>query len=133
MKAEIGTIPQLIAFRGHLRGALAKSSFSKLEREEILLALTELGTNLIRHGCGGSISVSMPTEDSPVIRITARNNILSACSRRQAPAECATGRSGGLGLGLGTLVRMMDRVEFDPGEGNLSVICEKAAGRRRAN
>jgi len=100
--------------------------FAETEREQIAIAASELATNLVRHASGGSIVVSTVTDGQ-----RAGLEILSEDSGPgiAAPEHALTdgySTSGGLGLGLGAVHRLMDELTFSssPG-GGARIVCRR--------
>jgi len=124
VRAFVGDIPQVIAFRKDVRDALKSSPFSHFQREEVLLALTEMGTNLVFHARGGTLEVTLPAPGMPLLRIGCWNS-----PRREGPSREGAGGTtrpaGGLGIGLSSLERLMDRVVVEALDGSFGVTCEK--------
>ena len=100
--------------------------FSSPVCEEIALAVTELATNLLRHASRGTITVGAE-------EVGGRRGILIQSNDRGpgiADIERAMtdgySTAGGLGMGLGTVNRLMDEVEIHPEEyGGLHVECHR--------
>jgi anti-sigma regulatory factor (Ser/Thr protein kinase)/serine/threonine protein phosphatase PrpC len=107
-------------------GLARELAFTERVREEIALVVTELATNLLRHAKHGVITVSA-TESGP------RRGILIQ-SDDEGPGIADIERAmtdgystaGGLGMGLGSVNRLMDDVEIGPRErGGLHVACHR--------
>ena len=126
MKAHIEDLGQVLAFRRDVREALCASPFSPAQREEILLALTELGTNLFCHGGRGVLDVALPTPDRPLLRIQSKNLSAPAFTLTN-PEGPPFGTGRGLGIGLSSVARLMDRMDVDETGGAFLVTCEKDA------
>lgn len=116
MRAVIQTGGDLLAFRCEVRRGLSEDRAEGRSLEELLLALTEMGTNLLRHGGGGTLEVVLEKE-SGLVRLEARNSPLGTL----APEP---GRRG-LRIGLESLGRLMDRVWFTGEDAGFGIACEK--------
>jgi|GEM_PF-5497562 len=121
---RIEDMTQVIAFRKDIRDTLSRYAFSAHEREEILLAFTELGTNLYIHAPHGLIEIAFPTEEAPSVRIRS-SNVLSEGAIGPGTDGGHPGSSRGLGIGLSSLHRLMDRAEVKVADGAFVVTCEK--------
>lgn len=118
MRARIQTHGDLLAFRRDVRQAHQGTALEGEALECVLLALTELGTNLLRHSeGGGTLECAIDPEDG-VLRLQARNETRRGEDR-------APGLPGGLGIGLDSLHRLMDRVSIHPHADGLDVVSEK--------
>jgi anti-sigma regulatory factor (Ser/Thr protein kinase) len=99
--------------------------FSELESEEIALAVSELATNQIKHAVGGSIVIEPLTGDRMGIRVDA---VDAGPGIADVEAALSDGYStaGSLGLGLGSVNRLMDVMEIhsQPGQGT-RVTCQR--------
>jgi anti-sigma regulatory factor (Ser/Thr protein kinase) len=126
VKAHIEDLGHVIAFRKDVRDALSGAPFSPVQREEILLALTELGTNLFHHGRRGVLEVALPTPDRPLLRIQSRN-LPHPSPVKPYRDDPPSGTSRGLGIGLSSVARLMDRMDVDEAGGAFLVTCEKDA------
>ena len=106
-----------------LAGALG---FDSQPCEEIALAVTELGTNLLRHASGGTITViSVETDARRGIRIESQDAGPGISDIERALTD-GYSTIGGLGMGLGTVNRLMDELDLYPGErGGLHVTCQR--------
>ena len=107
--------------------ALARAVASHLARylgmtlranNELTLAVSEMATNIWRHGVRGKIDLSATDED---IEVVAEDEGPGLADLGMALKDGYSQggwlapdrpRSGGLGCGLGTIQRMMDHVEF---------------------
>src|SRR5579859_657001 len=91
--------------------------FTALESDEIGLVATELATNLIRHASGGTIELNgLGSEARTGIEIQSTDNGPGISNVEDAIAD-GFSSDGGLGLGLGTVNRLMDELEFHSGAG----------------
>lgn len=120
LKATIESMGDLIAFRNDVRRVLQRLRMDETASEQILLALTELGTNLIRHAGGGQMAIWSDRTGGSV-RIEARNS--------QSPPSLHQ-RTAGLGIGMGSVGWLMDRVWLEEEDGVLRVLCERGPGAR---
>ena len=80
--------------------------FTDHERAELRLAVRELATNLIRHGGGGTITI---TACEPRVTIEASDEGPGMPDVNEAVAD-GYSTAGSLGYGLGTVNRIMDEV-----------------------
>jgi anti-sigma regulatory factor (Ser/Thr protein kinase)/serine/threonine protein phosphatase PrpC len=90
---------------------LAKSlGFDTRDCEEIVLAVTELASNLTKHTTGGIITLQ-PTEDRPGLQVESEDHGPGIPDVEQALAD-GYSTVGTLGTGLGTVNRLMHELEF---------------------
>jgi anti-sigma regulatory factor (Ser/Thr protein kinase) len=94
--------------------------------DEIALAVTELATNLIRHASGGTITVAaVRGKEHDGIEIRAVDNGPGITNVEQAITD-GYSTAGGLGLGLGTVNRLMDELEIcSRSQGGLEIMCRR--------
>ena len=96
-------------------------------REEVVLAVSELGSNLVKHACGGGklIFTRLGESDRLGIQIDSEDSGPGIASIDEALADGFSSK-GSLGSGLGTVNRLMDELEIDsrPGKGT-HVRCRK--------
>lgn len=104
--AEIKQVSNLARSFAHTLG------FGPTECEEIALAVTELAANLVRHASGGTIALSQ-VEDAEHrgMQIESEDNGPGIPDVEQAVTD-GYSTAGGLGIGLGTINRLMDDLEF---------------------
>jgi anti-sigma regulatory factor (Ser/Thr protein kinase)/serine/threonine protein phosphatase PrpC len=94
----------------------AALGFDNSRCEEISLAVTELGTNLLRHASGGTITVtSVETDSRRGIRVESQDAGPGIADIERALTD-GYSTAGGLGMGLGTVNRLMDELDFYPGK-----------------
>ncbi len=120
MKADIQRMSDLLAFRNDVRKAITDlSALPPSEQEEVLLILTELGTNLIRHAGEGTLEVFLPDHS--------RRNLGIRAASKKAPPAAGNSNSfqTSLGFGLPSTRDLMDHVEILENENVFEVICEK--------
>ncbi len=100
--------------------------FSGAQSEELNLVATELATNLVRHASGGRIALCR-------VRSGQREGI-EVYSTDSGPGIADVERAltdgystiGGLGVGLGTVNRLMDELEIGPGKQNgTEIVCRR--------
>jgi anti-sigma regulatory factor (Ser/Thr protein kinase) len=128
MRAAIRTLADVLAFRSDVRRCLQDSPLAAPAREEVLLALTELGTNLVLHAGGGEISVETSPARGLAVRVASSNAVPESLL---APGLSPAGLDRGLGIGLSSLGRLMDRVDARLEGDRFLVVCEKDVPRRR--
>lgn len=126
MRAPVRSMADVIAFRNDVRRALERDPLDPVARDEVLLALTELGTNVVLHSEGGELSVD--TRGGSAIRLESANGVPPAL---RCPGASPAGLPRGLGLGLASLRRIMDRVETRLDGDRFVVTCEKDLDRGR--
>lgn len=94
--------------RRETRRLAALLGFSAAEAEAIVLAVSELATNLIRYASGGEILVL------PIVRDSGPGIVIRSCDRGPGIADVAAAlrdgysTGGGLGSGLPSVRRLMD-------------------------
>ncbi|MBV8730980.1 MAG: ATP-binding protein [Acidobacteriia bacterium] len=86
--------------------------FPQAHAEEIVLAVNELGTNLLTHASGGSIKLTPALNQTRAgIQIEADDGGPGIADIELAMTD-GYSTAGGLGIGLGTINRLMDQLEI---------------------
>lgn len=104
----------------------ATVGFSAVECEEVVLAVTELASNLIRHAGGGTLSLTPAwSEARRGIQIESADAGPGFEDFERALTDGFT-TSRGLGTGLGTVNRLMDELECEPaGTAGARIVCRR--------
>ena len=107
----------------HLSAAVG---FSAVECEEVVLAVTELASNLIRHAGGGTLSLAPASREARQgIEIESADAGPGFEDFERALTDGFT-TSRGLGTGLGTVNRLMDELECGPaGAVGARIVCRR--------
>jgi len=107
-------------------GLAGELGFAAIPREEIALAATELATNLIRHATRGAITVSASGAGAHRgILVESEDEGPGIADIERAMTD-GYSTAGGLGMGLGTVNRLMDDLEISPRErGGLHIACHR--------
>jgi anti-sigma regulatory factor (Ser/Thr protein kinase)/serine/threonine protein phosphatase PrpC len=125
---SIGVVwPGDVARAAELGKSLAAAlKFSEVHADEIGLVISELAGNLIRHASGGTILVSPAVAgERSGIEIQSLDNGPGIPDVEQAIAD-GYSTAGGLGLGLGTVNRIMDEFEIHSGHnGGAHIVCRR--------
>ena len=118
-----GDVSRAAELGKNLAGAL---QFSQEQSDEIGLVITELATNLIRHASGGTIRVSPAIDGERTgIAIESLDNGPGIPDVERAIGD-GYSTAGGLGLGLGTVNRIMDEFEIHCGnKGGTQIVCRR--------
>lgn len=100
--------------------------FPPEQSDEIHLVVTELASNLIRHASHGRIRLTaMVAEGRSGMQIESEDEGPGILDVEQAMTD-GYSTADSLGLGLGTINRLMDDLEFSSGpNGGLRVVCQK--------
>jgi anti-sigma regulatory factor (Ser/Thr protein kinase) len=110
--------------------ALAMSlGFGRREAEEMVIVISELATNIVKYGIQGDITIETVQDETLGlgIQVTARDvgppfadlalALKDGWSDRGPIDPLQITRRGGIGAGLGAVVRFSDAFEYLPGEG----------------
>jgi anti-sigma regulatory factor (Ser/Thr protein kinase) len=101
--------------------------FTVSESEEIALAVTELASNLVKHAGRGNIRMTAIQADGRTgIQVESEDNGPGIPDVEQAVTD-GYSTAGSLGIGLGTINRLMDELEFyTPAERTgLHIVCQR--------
>jgi anti-sigma regulatory factor (Ser/Thr protein kinase)/serine/threonine protein phosphatase PrpC len=92
--------------------------FDEQEAEEIAIVISELASNQFTHAQGGTIRIEPAGGEQPGIQVEAVDSGPGIANVEQALAD-GFSTAGGLGLGLGSVNRLMDQLEIasQPGQG----------------
>lgn len=120
-----------------------RSGFTRHDGQELAIVVSELISNILKYGVRGSVQLQLLTDQKPGIHIIARDEgppfhdlqlALRDGFNDRGPIDPASlMKRGGLGLGLGAIVRMTDsfRVEQLAAGKEIHVVRFLARGRRR--
>jgi anti-sigma regulatory factor (Ser/Thr protein kinase)/serine/threonine protein phosphatase PrpC len=108
------------------RDLAASIGFSALECEEIVVATTELASNLVKHAGGGSIDLMPATEAGRCgICIESQDSGPGIKNIEQALTD-GYSTAGSLGIGLGAVNRLMDELELRSApESGAHLVCHR--------
>ncbi len=117
---------QVAAARSAARTYAADLGFDERECERIALVASELATNLVTHGGGGTLTLEGAQEEARTgIRLVAEDAGPGIADLERALTD-GYSTTGGLGLGLGTVHRLMDDLKCQtPARGGLRVVCHR--------
>lgn len=120
---HLGQVPAAQAAARAFAGGLG---FEERECDRIALVASELATNLVTHGGGGTLTLDVAREGERTgIQLVAEDGGAGIVDAERALTD-GYSTAGGLGLGLGTVHRLMDDVEFTtPPQGGLRVVCRR--------
>ncbi|HKU36693.1 MAG TPA: ATP-binding protein [Polyangiales bacterium] len=130
--------------RRAIRDLAAKSGFTSQDGQELAIVVSELISNILKYGVRGSIELELLEDAKPGIRIVARDEgppfhdlqlALKDGWNDRGPIDPASLlRRGGLGTGLGAIVRLSDSFHVDhlPSGKAIHVVRYRARGRRRS-
>lgn len=124
--------------------ALATSlGFGRREAEELVIVVSELATNIVKYGIRGDITLE-PMHDESLgigIRVTARDigppfasleHALKDGWSDKGPIDpLLLTRRGGIGAGLGAVVRFSDAFEYLPADGEKRIRVTRYRSRPR--
>ncbi len=123
-----------IAYPGDVHAAREKAraiahaiGFDELTCEEIALVVSELGSNLIKHAGQGTLTLRSVTDgDRRGLEIESEDRGPGVPDVEQA-LEDGFSTTGSLGLGLGTVNRLMDELSITPrgGEPGTRIVCAR--------
>ncbi|HLH54000.1 MAG TPA: ATP-binding protein [Verrucomicrobiae bacterium] len=107
------------------RQAARAIGFSSSECEDIALVMSELASNLVKHAGGGVLSLTpLSVDQRNGIQIESIDTGPGITDVELALTDGFSTR-GGLGNGLGTVNRLMDRLEFESKPGSLRILCQR--------
>ncbi len=116
-----------VAAAQHAAKEVARSvGFNDQESEEIALVVGELASNQVKHANGGTVTIKLIQEDSPGVQIEAMDDGPGIENIDQALSD-GFSTAGSLGLGLGSINRLMDQVDVQsqPGQGT-RITCKRS-------
>lgn len=100
--------------------------FGEVERGQLSLVVSELASNLIRHARGGKLTFrSIESGGRPGIEIGSED-AGPGITDPEKSLEDGYSTAGGLGIGLGTIHRMVDELLFSHAEaGGAQIVCRR--------
>jgi len=125
-KTEVKHSTDLSALRQVSKTTAAAIGFSERESEEIVLAVSELASNLVRHAGGGMVILTPLSNDGRSgIQIESVDKEPGIPDIERAMTD-GFSTVGSLGYGLGTVNRLMDEldIESQPGAGT-HIVCRR--------
>lgn len=116
--------------RAAARTLLQALRFDRLAEAAVLLAVTELATNLVRYGQGGALHLqAVTTERGAGVEVLSRDHGPGIADPRRA-LEDGYSTGGGLGSGLPGVRRLMDSFVLTTSpQGTTIVVCKWPTGR----
>lgn len=129
--------------RRAVRDLAQSTGFTSHDGQELAIVISELVSNILKYGVRGSIELALLASTKPGIHIVARDEgppfhdlelALKDGFNDRGPIDPASLlKRGGLGTGLGAIVRMSDsfRVDHLPQGKMIHVVRYIARGRRR--
>ncbi len=121
IRVHIRSDADIILARGRGREIAAEAGFQTTDLTLIATAISELARNIVQYAREGEIILELVRNSSrPGIMVTARDEGPGILSTERA-MEVGFSTSGGLGLGLPGVKRLMDElnIESKPGEGTV--------------
>jgi anti-sigma regulatory factor (Ser/Thr protein kinase) len=121
------TSPAEIATTGEAAGKfVAKLGFSSSDCKEIAIVATELASNLLKHAEKGSIVfTALQAGERIGVQVESKDSGPGIPDAEQALVD-GYSTAGSLGIGLGTVNRLMDELMINPGMPNgTSVVCRR--------
>jgi|SRR5580704_14277216 anti-sigma regulatory factor (Ser/Thr protein kinase) len=122
---RITTDAHVFAARAAVRERAEALGFGRIERDELVIAVSELASNILKYGIRGEITVSVlnDPDHGPGLRIEARDEgpafhdiemaLRDGWGDRGPLDPAAMSRRKGLGAGLGAVVRFTDSFHCD--------------------
>lgn len=123
---EISHSSDLYILKSYVRAMAERIGFSPLETEEILIAATELGTNILKHAGSGELILTEGTGEYENGIIIEAKDFAGGIEDVELAVSDGFSTGGSLGYGLGTVNRFMDELKIisSPGTGT-HVICKR--------
>src|ERR1051325_2632046 len=123
---EIASPADMSRIRIAAREVASKAGFSVTDCEEIVLVVSELVSNLIQHANGGMIRIEpVEAHGRTGIRIETEDHGPGIVDVEQALTD-GYSTAGSLGIGLGTVNRLMDELEFyEQPKSGLRIVCHR--------
>lgn len=111
--------------RRETRGAALALGFSRTNAEEVVLAVSELATNLLRYAYGGELIVATAVDSARTgLRIESHDTGPGIADPAQALQD-GYSTAGSLGGGLGAVQRLMDDFQFDSTPEGTQIVAHK--------
>ena len=123
---RVATLPEIRRAEDSARGFAASIGFAARDCEEIVLVVTELASNLVRHAGGGRLVLTahaLPGQAGIQIESEDQGPGIPDFDRALTDGYSS---AGSLGAGLGTVNRLMDEVELRPlAERGTHIVCRR--------
>jgi anti-sigma regulatory factor (Ser/Thr protein kinase) len=129
---EVTQAPEVLRAQASAKDFARHLGFDEPEQEEIGLVVSELASNLVKHAGGGAIRLTgLETNGRSGIQIESEDKGPGILDAEQAVTD-GYSTAGSLGIGLGTVNRLMDDLEFHSGSpSGLHLVCQRWLRPRR--
>jgi len=112
VKVPVTSDADILLARKRARKLASEANFTAVESTFIATAISELGRNILQHAGEGEVSIKIDQqEDGTVLIVVARDNGPGISDLERALKD-GFSTSGGLGLGLPGVRRLMDEFEI---------------------
>ena len=112
VKVPVTSDADILLARQRARELASEAEFTAVESTFIATAISELGRNILQHAGGGEISIKINRQqDGTVLIVAARDNGPGISDLERALKD-GFSTSGGLGLGLPGVKRLMDEFQI---------------------
>ncbi|MGA8182465.1 MAG: ATP-binding protein [Terriglobia bacterium] len=112
VRVPVTSDADILLARQHARELASEADFTAVEATFIATAISELGRNILQHAGGGEVSMKINQQEGGIVLImVARDNGPGICDLDRALQD-GFSTSGGLGLGLPGVRRLMDEFEI---------------------
>ncbi|MBO8165482.1 MAG: ATP-binding protein [Brevibacillus sp.] len=112
----------------HVRLMMDKLSFSKMDKQKVLVAVSELTRNILDHA-GANGSFSCECIENQGIRLIIQDSGKGIDNLHQILSGEGTPNRRGLGLGLSGAKRMMDEFTIKTSKEGTTIVCVKWNGK----
>ena len=127
---RINTRSHVEAVRRQARAVATRAGFARDDVEAIVLAVSELATNLLRYAPGGVITIAPLVRDGDMGIIIESRDTGPGIADVELALRDGFSTSGGLGSGLPAVRRLMDELEIATSAGETRIEARKWLMRR---
>jgi serine/threonine-protein kinase RsbT len=130
VRVPVTSVQDILRARQRAREMASEADFTALELTFIATAISELGRNILQYAGGGEVSMKIDQQqDRTVLIVVARDNGPGISDLERALKD-GFSTSGGLGLGLPGVKRLMDEFEIVSHQNYGTTVIAKKWGHR---
>jgi serine/threonine-protein kinase RsbT len=130
VKVSIASDTDIILARQLAREMAHEADFAAVESTFIATAISELGRNILQHAGGGEVSMKISRQEDEIVLIMVARDKGPGISDLKTALKDGFSTSGGLGLGLPGVKRLMDEFEIVSNQDQGTTIIAKKWARR---
>lgn len=129
VKVPVTSDADIILARQRARELVSEADFTAVESSFIATAISELGRNILQHAGRGEVSMRIHEQEEGIVLIVVARDKGPGISDLDRALKDGFSTSGGLGLGLPGVRRLMDEFEIASHQGHGTTVIAKKWAR----